>query len=78
MRVNTCKDTQKPMLIVCGWLIPQDDDLKVNIADEMWLVDMTINDVRKYVNINNLNFSPEDFLENVNNVQSASLWEKKE
>lgn len=76
LRTAINSQTNKPMLIVCGWLIPE-KTIEVDKKDEMWAVDLEIKDARKFINVNKLNFSPEDFLENVDNIQNPDLWEKK-
>ena len=45
--------------------------------DEMWAVKLLATESKKFVNAQNLQFSPEDFLENIHNIQDKSNWEPK-
>ncbi len=64
-------------IIICGAFYPDFDVSEIDSKDEMWAVEFTIEAVIKFVNTNKLNFSPEDFLENIENVQYKAQWTPK-
>lgn len=66
------------VFILCGVFQASKELLNsINDSDEMWAVEFVETQSIKFENLKNHQFSPEDFLENVNNIQSPQMWSKK-
>ena len=65
-------------LIICGVFIPSKDMNTYSDNDEMWAVELEVIQAIKYkLKDSGESFSPEDFLENIRDVQHKNNWEKK-
>lgn len=65
-------------LIICGIFIPSEDISTYSNTDEMWAVEFAAMQTIKYERKwSSESFSPEDFLENIDDVQHKDNWEKK-
>lgn len=79
VRRTTITSTNEPAIIVCGSFIPVYGNSieNINNRDEMWSVEFEVKKSIKYINSDFLQFSPEDFLENVKDIQNPKWWTKK-
>ena len=65
-------------LVICGVFTPSEDISIYSDTDEMWAVELAALQTIKYKAKESLeSFSPEDFLENIGDVQHKDNWEKK-
>lgn len=71
--------TNEPAIMVCGSFIPiyGTSIENFNDRDEMWSVEFEVKKAIKYINSDFLQFSPEDFLENLKDIQNPKRWTKK-
>jgi hypothetical protein len=76
MRVATGNDGKK-VVVICGVAkIPE--GMEIDDGDEMWATKFHIDPkTARFINSNNEQFSPEDFLANAGNIQDPRLWERK-
>jgi hypothetical protein len=66
----------KQYLTLTG-VLPMPAGIEIDDHDEMWVAKMLISEIRKYVNVHNMTFSPEDFLENAQGSQDVKNWQVK-
>ena len=65
-------------LIICGVFIPSEDINTYCSNNEMWAVEFAALQTIKYERKESSEtFSPEEFLENIGNIQSKNNWDKK-
>lgn len=66
------------VFILCGVFQASKELLdSIHDNDEMWAVEFEETQSIKFENVKNHQFSPEDFLENVDNIQSPKMWSRK-
>lgn len=76
---NSTTGTIQTKLLICGIFESSEDESNYSDMDEMWAVELLNLQSIKYEGlITTDTFSPEDFLENVNNIQSKDNWKLKE
>lgn len=67
-------ESGKPVLIICGVVEPNVPVEKFDDRDEMWAVHLLALDHVEFLNTSQHQFSPEDFLENVDDIQNKTKW----
>ncbi len=67
------------VLLLCGAFLPQGTPVdSFDDRDEMWITEFELSDKSiRFINTQNHQFSPEDFLENVNDIQKSEMWTHK-
>lgn len=70
-------DEKGPVLVICGVVDSNLDLDEIDDRDEMWAAHLVVNEHIAFVNEHNQHFSPEDFLENVDDIQDKSNWVRK-
>lgn len=74
--VRRCSGTNN--VIICGVFIPSRPIDTFSDCDEMWAVEFAVTQVVKFEGYPNTEiFSPEDFLENHNDIQKPEYWKRK-
>jgi hypothetical protein len=68
----------KQVLVIAGVVEPTTPIEEFDGRDEMWAAHLLVMDSIKFVNEKNQHFSPEDFLENANDVQNKDKWSRKD
>jgi hypothetical protein len=77
-RKGGTKSGERKIIIISGvFEVSEELYNSIDDRDEMWAVKFLEMESIKFANTKRLNFSPEDFLENTNDVQMPSLWTKK-
>ena len=76
VRATTLADGKRAF-ILCGVAIP-DREMPTDPRDELWVARLAIVEVHKYVNVHNISFSPEDFLEGKDDCMDPKRWAPKE
>ena len=78
IRKGSKKSTERKTVIISG-VFEVSDDLynSIDDRDEMWAVKFLETESIKFVNEHSMKFSPEDFLENGNDVQLPKYWVRK-
>lgn len=66
-------------LVICGVFLPSEPITNFSQNDEMWAVEFAVTQVVKFEGYPDTDsFSPEDFLENHNDIQKPEYWKRKE
>jgi len=79
VRRSMIESTNEPCIIVCGSFLPiyGTSIENFNDRDEMWGLEFEVKHSVKFINSDFLQFSPEDFLENLKDIQNPKRWTKK-
>lgn len=65
-------------VVICGAFLPSKNINTFSKNDEMWSVEFEVKQVAKFEGRSNTGaFSPEDFLENCNEIQNPEFWDRK-
>lgn len=67
----------KPILVIAGSAFPDCPIEEFDKRDEMWGAKLLVVESARFVNTNELSFSPEDFLENESEEASKKNWTRK-
>jgi len=75
--VRRSKDNNgRDCLVLCGVFFPTNEPIEnFDERDELWAVRLVVTDVKKFVNVHTVHFSPEDFLEG--DMMDVNRWQPK-
>lgn len=73
--VRSAKNKAGKRVVIVSGVFEMDGE--ADDRDEMWAVRLLVDESKRFVNTKNHVFSPEDFLENVDNIQHKSNWTPK-
>lgn len=78
IRKGSNKSSERKTIIISGVFEVSDELYNlIDDRDEMWAVKFLEMESIKFANTKRLKFSPEDFLENLNDVQLPKYWTRK-
>lgn len=69
----------KQIIGISGVLEPSECPIEIDDKNEMWAAKITINQAIAFIGHKQIHCSPEDFMENVDNIQDVnqSGWKRK-